>query len=82
MYLLPEGMRVNRCCPWCEGSVVITLALLTHRVLAMSSSESRGQPVICCAVLMTLCKFFLSATVQLAYQAVMQYVRTLAMVLR
>ena len=59
MYLLPEGMRVNRCCPGCKGSAVIALALLRHRVLAMYSSEARGLPVICCAVLMTLCRFFL-----------------------
>ena len=82
LYLLPEGMSLNRCCPGCEGSPVIALALLRYYLLAMSSSESRGLPVMCCAVLMTLCRFFLSATEQWAYQAVMQYIRMLSMVLR
>jgi len=82
MYLRPEGTRVNRCCSGCEGSAVIALALQRHCVLVMSSGEGRGLPVIHCTVLMILCRFFLSATVQLVYQAVMQYVRTLLMVLR
>ncbi|MEQ2183405.1 hypothetical protein GOODEAATRI_032186, partial [Goodea atripinnis] len=42
LYLLPEGMRVNRCC----------------------------------------IRFFLSATVQLAYQNLMYYISTLSMVLQ
>ena len=39
LYLLPEGMTLNRCSPGCVGSAVISLALLRHRLLAMSSSE-------------------------------------------
>lgn len=32
---------VNRCCPECEGSAMITLALLRHCMLAMSSSDDK-----------------------------------------
>ena len=36
-----------RCCPGCEGSAVIALALLRHCLLAMSSCEGRGLQVMC-----------------------------------
>lgn len=54
MYLLPEAMKVSRCCPEREGSTMIALALLRPRMLTRSSVQGKGLPVICCVVLMTL----------------------------
>ena len=45
----------------------------------MSIREGRGQPMIFCAALTTLCSLSLSAAAQLPYQTVMQYVSRLSM---
>ena len=58
------------------------LALLRQRERAMDSREGSEQPVIFCAVLMTLWRALLSAAVQPEYHAEMQQVSTLSIVVR
>lgn len=65
--------------PGCEGSKCVDLALLKHHLMAMSSNEGKGQPVMFWAVFIILCRCLL-AIVHLAYQAAMQYVWTLSTV--
>ena len=65
---LPEGNRLKRWKPGCVLSSRMDLALLRQRELYMMDMGDRGQPMIFCAVLVTLCSLFLSVSVQLECQ--------------
>lgn len=76
--ILPKGRRVKRCSPGCELSKIIFLVLLRQQDLAMSSSEGLVAADVFCAILITLCRTFLSAAVEPACLTVIQYVGMLS----
>ena len=55
----------------------MALVLLRQQEVAMFSRLGSGQPMIFCAVFITLCTAFLYAAVEPAYQTLKQYVSTL-----
>lgn len=79
---LPEGRVENNICPGWVGSLQMFLACLCRRVEWIFSNLGGADLMIHCADLITRCRFFLSAAVQLESHTVQQEVKVDFMVQR